>query len=74
MTLTRADIEGLVVRIQGEFLLVPGLQLSLAQATSRFGLPTGVCEAILRTLVEARVLARAAGGDYRRHVPQARAA
>jgi hypothetical protein len=71
MTLTRAQIEDLVVRIQADFLNVPGLRLSLGQATVRFGITSRVCEAVLQALVEARVLTRSTAGGYERFLPLA---
>ena len=37
MTPTRAEVEGLVVRIQGEFLNTPALRLTLGQVARRVG-------------------------------------
>jgi Fic family protein len=68
MTPTRAEIEGLVLRIQGEFLNTPALRLTLGQVARRVGVSTSTCEAVLQALVEAGVLSISAEG-YERFVP-----
>src|ERR1041384_3440109 len=40
-------------RVQGEFLEMPGLRLTGAQARRLWGLDAGVCEALLGLLVDA---------------------
>ena len=47
-TLTR----GLLLRIRGEYLEMPGLRLTLAQAMRLFNLDALTCDVALRTLVE----------------------
>ncbi len=69
MTPTRAEVEGLVVRIQGEFLNTPALRLTLGQVARRVGVSASTCEAILQALVEAGVLSISAE-SYERLVPR----
>jgi hypothetical protein len=69
----RSDIEALVVRIQEEFLKAPAVRLSLDQIARRLNASAGLCKAILRVLVDARVLAEAPGGVYERFFPHAAA-
>lgn len=58
------DNEALVHRICGEFLEMPGLRLTCAQAQRLFGLNDDTCRGILEALVANRFLARSAGGMY----------
>ena len=69
MTPNRAEVEGLVVRIQGEFLNTPARRLTLGEIVGRAGESAGNCDAILRALVEAGVLSVSAGG-YERFFPR----
>jgi len=69
MTPTRAEVEGLVVRIQGEFLNTPALRLTLGQVARRVGVSASTCEAVLQALVEAGVLSTSAE-SYERLVPR----
>jgi hypothetical protein len=59
------------MRIQGEFLETPELQLTIPQAGRRFGLDDAVCEPILRLLANARVLTITPGGGFKRFFPRA---
>jgi len=74
MTVDRSRIEALVMRIEGDFLDIPELKLSLAEAQTRFGLDRVTCEAVLAALVDASVLRKAPDGAYVRHFPRVRAA
>lgn len=56
----------LLQRIRGEFLEMPGLRLTLRQATRLWHLDAATCEAALRYLVEHRFLSRTAQGAFRR--------
>jgi len=73
MTPTRADIEGLVMRIQEEFLRRPTVRLTLHQIAYRLDASLVLCKAVLRVLVDARVVAEMPGGVYARFFPQATA-
>ena len=70
ITRTRTQVEALVTRIQGEFLDRPHLRLTVPQAARRFGLSTKVCEPVLQTLADARVLAVTPGGAFERFYPK----
>ena len=70
MRLTRNQAEALVMRIQGEFLEMPELQLTIPQAGRRFGLDRVVCEPILRLLASARVLTLTPEGAFKRFYPR----
>lgn len=51
-------------RVHGEFKEMPGLKLNVGQAQRLFGLGSTECEALLRTLVNARYLAQTRDGSY----------
>ena len=65
----RNRLEDLVVQMQNDFLDIPALELTLAEARQRFDTDDETCEAVLDALVDARVLARAQGGTYQRFFP-----
>lgn len=54
-------------RVRDEFLEMPGLVVTRAQAERLFGLEPEICDAVLQDLVEAGFLAND-GGRY--HVPR----
>ena len=70
MTPTRANVEELVVKIQGEFLNAPALRLTLGQVAQRVGAAANACEAVLHALVDSRVLAVTSAGAYERFFPR----
>jgi hypothetical protein len=51
-------------RVQGEYLEMPGLRLTIAQAQRLWGLDRAVCDALLGTLVEAKFLFRTRDGSF----------
>ena len=51
-------------RVQGEFLEMPGLRLTGAQARRLWGLDAAVCEALLGALVDAKFLFRTRDGAF----------
>jgi hypothetical protein len=53
-------------RIEREYLEMPGLSLTEAQARRLFGLPCDLCEAALRGLARQDVLVETAHGTYLR--------
>ena len=61
----------LLARIMGEFHEMPGLRLTVGQASRFWQLEPSVCEAALRMLVQREVLYRTLDGYYIGH-PQAR--
>jgi hypothetical protein len=73
MTPNRAEIEQLVVRIQGEFLNAPALRLTLGQLARRVSVSASACEAVLHALVEAGVLTVTGAGSYERFFPHSAA-
>jgi hypothetical protein len=63
-------------RVQGEFLEMPGLRLTPAQARRLWGLDSASCEALLTALVEANFLFQTRDGAFMRveHAAPVRAA
>ncbi len=71
MAATRADspdrtatIDQILKRVRNEFLEMPGLRLTCAQARRLWHLDATTCDAILRRLVSARFLACDANHQY----------
>jgi hypothetical protein len=56
--------ENVLQRIQGEYLEMPGLRLTTAQAQRLWGLEREVCESMLAALVESKFLCRTRDGAY----------
>jgi hypothetical protein len=67
MTVNCARIGALMMQIQNDFLDTPALRLTVSQAHRRFGADPVLCEAVLGTLVDAKVLGRQADGAYVYH-------
>ncbi|MDQ3069871.1 MAG: hypothetical protein M3R55_09110 [Acidobacteriota bacterium] len=53
-----ARVEEALRRIKGEFVEMPGLRLTTAQAQRLWGMEADFCEAILGALVDAKFLMR----------------
>jgi hypothetical protein len=53
-------------RVRAEFLEMPGLRLTVAQARRLWNLDAGQCETLLSILVEARFLVRLRDGAFMR--------
>ena len=60
------DLEPVVRRIRAEFLEMPGLRLTPAQATRLWGLEPDTCEAVVDVLVRREFLRRTSGGAITR--------
>ena len=57
-------IDEVLQRIQGEYVEMPGLRLTPAQAQRLWGLERDVCDALLAALVEAKFLAMTRDGAF----------
>jgi hypothetical protein len=57
-------IDDVLRRVQGEFLEMPGLRLTGAQARRLWGLDPAVCEALLGALVDAKFLFKTRDGAF----------
>jgi hypothetical protein len=60
------DTPALVTRIRGEFMEMPGLQLTLPQAERLWGLDAQACQAVIDALVESAFLRRTPQGTISR--------
>ena len=58
--------EEVLRRVQGEFLEMPGLRLTRAQARRLWGLETVACDALLGALVDAKFLFKTRDGAFMR--------
>ena len=63
---TEPSILEMVRRVRGEFLEMPGLRLTRAQAQRLWRLDERACAEVLNVLVDARFLAKTADGAFRR--------
>lgn len=59
----------LLVRIEGEYREMPGLNLTVTQAERLWGLDRHTCASVLTALMERRVLKRTTSGTYLRGSP-----
>ena len=57
-------IDEVLQRIQGEYVEMPGLRLTAAQAQRLWGLERDVCNALLGALVDAKFLAQTRDGAF----------
>jgi len=58
--------EDVLRRVQGEFLEMPGLRLTEAQARRLWGLDAAACSALLSALIDAKFLFRTRDGAFMR--------
>jgi hypothetical protein len=61
--------DGLLRRIRGEFLEMPGLRLTETQAARLWGMDLTVCSELLRALIDTRFLFRTRDGVVMRVEP-----
>jgi hypothetical protein len=66
MQVRASAIDEWLNRVRGEYLEMPGLRLSLAQAERFWSLDCGTCARVLDALVKARFLVVTSEGLYRR--------
>jgi hypothetical protein len=59
-------MDDVLCRVQGEFLEMPGLRLTEAQARRMWGLDAASCGMLLEALVEAKFLFRTRDGAFMR--------
>ena len=57
-------IDEVLQRIQGEYIEMPGLRLTAAQAQRLWGLERDVCDALLGALVDAKFLSQTRDGAF----------
>jgi hypothetical protein len=61
--------DNILRRVRGEFLEMPGLRLTTAQAQRLWTIDRPTCEALLNALVESRFLDRTRDGSFVRAMP-----
>ena len=61
-----SQLDDLVRRVRSEYLEMPGLRLSAAQAQRLWSLDAETCSTVLEALLADRFLARTSTGNYRR--------
>jgi hypothetical protein len=57
-------IDDVLQRIQGEYVEMPGLRLTAAQAQRLWGIEGDVCDVLLATLVDAKFLEKTRDGAF----------
>lgn len=57
-------VNDVLQRIQGEYLEMPGLRLTAAQAQRLWGLDREVCQSLLDALIDAKFLSRTRDGAF----------
>lgn len=73
MTAHAIDASGILQRIRGEFLEMPGLCLTPGQARRLWNLDAASCDALLQALVAAEFLRRTSSGTFVLAASRARA-
>ena len=66
MAAQHQPLEDLLRRVQGEYLEMPGLRLTTAQAQRLWGLDRAACDAVLSALVDAKFLLCSRDGAFAR--------
>lgn len=61
-----SEVDDVLLRVRGEYLEMPGLRLTPAQAQRLWGLDATATESIIQVLVDARFLRRAPDGTFTR--------
>jgi len=64
MRVEAIGIDDVLQRIQGEFVEMPGLRLTAAQAQRLWGLDREFCSKLLRSLVDAKFLEQTRDGAF----------
>ncbi|MGH9256674.1 MAG: hypothetical protein ACRD3C_19110 [Vicinamibacterales bacterium] len=64
MAAQHEPLEDVLRRVQGEYLEMPGLRLTPAQAQRLWGLDRAACDAVLDALVNAKFLFRNSDGAF----------
>ena len=66
MAARHQSLEDLLRRVQGEYLEMPGLRLTTAQAQRLWGLDRAACDEVLSALVDAKFLLCSRDGAFAR--------
>jgi len=60
------SVDDLVERVRGEYIEMPGLRLTLAQARRLWAIDEATCGQVLQRLADVNFLARSSDGKYTR--------
>jgi hypothetical protein len=60
----KQPLEDVLRRVQGEYIEMPGLRLTTAQAQRLWGLDPAACDALLDALVDAKFLLKTRDGAF----------
>lgn len=64
MAALQQPLDEVIRRVQGEYLEMPGLRLTTAQAQRLWGLDRTACDTLLGALVDAKFLLRTRDGAF----------
>ena len=64
MSAQQQPLDDVLRRVQGEFIEMPGLRLTIAQAQRLWGLDRNACDTLLGALVDAQFLFRTRDGAF----------
>jgi hypothetical protein len=64
MAALQQPLDEVIRRVQGEYIEMPGLRLTTAQAQRLWGLDRTACDTLLGALVEAKFLLRTRDGAF----------
>jgi hypothetical protein len=64
MAAMESAIDDVLRRVRGEYIEMPGLRLTSAQAQRLWGLDRAACESLLGALVDAKFLLRTRDGAF----------
>ena len=64
MAAQQEPLDDVLRRVQGEFIEMPGLRLTAAQAQRLWGLDRAACDTLLGALVDAKFLFRTRDGAF----------
>ena len=64
MAASHQALDDALRRVQGEYIEMPGLRLTTAQAQRLWGLDRAACDALLGALVDAKFLLRTRDGAF----------
>jgi hypothetical protein len=64
MAASQSALDDVLRRVQGEYIEMPGLRLTPAQAQRLWGLDRAACDALLGALVDAKFLFRTRDGAF----------
>lgn len=64
MSVLQQPLDDVLRRVRGEYIEMPGLRLTIAQAQRLWGLDRSACDTLLGALVDAKFLLRTRDGAF----------